>query len=558
MSYLALYRKYRPIDFDNVYGQEEVVTVIKNAINNNMVSHAYLFCGPRGTGKTTIAKIIARMVNCEGLVDGKPCGKCYNCVNFLNSNDIVEIDAASNNGVDEIRELRDKVNLVPSNAKYKVYIIDEVHMLTTQAFNALLKTLEEPPAHVIFILATTEPHKIPLTIASRCQKFRFTKIDSKKIVDRLREISKLENIVVDEDALYEIARISDGGMRDAINFLDQLVAYDNKKITLDDIYKVNGSVSYSDIYLLLKSIVDNDKIEIIKFFDTFDNSGKDINKFVSELILFLKDVILYCNAKILSDIEVKNENIVLVSELYDSKNIYELIERLNEVQNFLRVSTHGCILFMTTILKFSDNYFGKKINILEENTKVNLVKNDKNIVTSSEINNKIIDKGNDNNENNNEKDKITTENINIRINNALATANKESLKKIKEQWSLIDEYLYDDEYSVVAGLLKDSIPVVASEKYIIVSNTLESVANRINENFSLVDAFLLKIFKSKVLIVGMSNDNWSKEKSKYISNIKNGIKYVEKNFINADKKENKKSSVDELIDLMGESIIEYK
>lgn len=558
MSYLALYRKYRPIDFDNVYGQEEVVTVIKNAINNNMVSHAYLFCGPRGTGKTTIAKIIARMVNCEGLVDGKPCGKCYNCVNFLNSNDIVEIDAASNNGVDEIRELRDKVNLVPSNAKYKVYIIDEVHMLTTQAFNALLKTLEEPPAHVIFILATTEPHKIPLTITSRCQKFRFTKIDSKKIVDRLREISKLENIVVDEDALYEIARISDGGMRDAINFLDQLVAYDNKKITLDDIYKVNGSVSYSDIYLLLKYIVDNDKIEIIKFFDTFDNSGKDINKFVSELILFLKDVILYCNAKILSDIEVKNENIVLVSGLYDSKNIYELIEILNEVQNFLRVSTHGCILFMTTILKFSDNYFEKKINNLEENTRVNLVKDDKNIVTSSEINNKIIDKGNDTAANNNEKDKITTENINIRINNALATANKESLKKFKEQWSLIDEYLYDDEYSVVAGLLKDSIPVVASEKYIIVSNTLESVANRINENFSLIDAFLLKIFKNKVLIVGMSNDNWSKEKSKYISNIKNGIKYVEKNFINADKKENKKSSVDELIDLMGESIIEYK
>ena len=558
MSYLALYRKYRPIDFDNVYGQEEDVTVIKNAINNNMVSHAYLFCGPRGTGKTTNAKIIARMVNCEGLVDGKPCGKCYNCVNFLNSNDIVEIDAASNNGVDEIRELRDKVNLVPSNAKYKVYIIDEVHMLTTQAFNALLKTLEEPPAHVIFILATTEPHKIPLTITSRCQKFRFTKIDSKKIVDRLREISKLENIVVDEDALYEIARISDGGMRDAINFLDQLVAYDNKKITLDDIYKVNGSVSYSDIYLLLKYIVDNDKIEIIKFFDTFDNSGKDINKFVSELILFLKDVILYCNAKILSDIEVKNENIVLVSGLYDSKNIYELIEILNEVQNFLRVSTHGCILFMTTILKFSDNYFGKKINNLEENTRVNLVKDDKNIVTSSEINNKIIDKGNDTDANNNEKDKITTENINIRINNALATANKESLKKFKEQWSLIDEYLYDDEYSVVAGLLKDSIPVVASEKYIIVSNTLESVVNRINENFSLADALLLKIFKNKVLIVGMSNDNWSKEKSKYISNIKNGIKYVEKNFINADKKENKKSSVDELIDLMGESIIEYK
>ena len=563
MSYLALYRKYRPVDFDSVYGQEEVVTVIKNAINNNMVSHAYLFCGPRGTGKTTIAKIIARMVNCENLIDGKPCGKCYNCINFLNSNDIVEIDAASNNGVDEIRELRDKINLVPSNAKYKVYIIDEVHMLTTQAFNALLKTLEEPPAHVIFILATTEPHKIPLTIASRCQKFRFTKINSKKIVDRLSEIAKLENITASEDVLYEIARISDGGMRDAINFLDQLVAYDNKVITLDDIYKVNGSVSYNDIYLLLKSIVENNKVEIIKFFDIFDSNGKDINKFASELILFLKDVILYNNTKLLSDIDIKNENIILVNELYDSKIVYELIEKLNEIQNFLRISTHGCILFMTMILKFSDNYFGNPTNDLEKN-----IKNDTfNINNSNKSENKIIsreiiEKNDSNNDADNKNMQIKSEsdieNINIRINNALATANKDCLKKIKEQWSLIDDYLYDDDFSVVAGLLKDSVPVVASKEYIIVSNSLEAVANRINDNFSLIDEFLLKIFKNKMLIVGMSNDNWISEKNKYISNIKNGVKYVEKDFISTSKNENKKSSVDELIDLMGENIIEYK
>ena len=563
MSYLALYRKYRPVDFDSVYGQEEVVTVIKNAIKNNMVSHAYLFCGPRGTGKTTIAKIIARMVNCENLIDGKPCGKCYNCINFLNSNDIVEIDAASNNGVDEIRELRDKINLVPSNAKYKVYIIDEVHMLTTQAFNALLKTLEEPPTHVIFILATTEPHKIPLTIASRCQKFRFTKINSKKIVDRLSEIAKLENITASEDVLYEIARISDGGMRDAINFLDQLVAYDNRVITLDDIYKVNGSVSYNDIYLLLKSIVENNKVEIIKFFDIFDSNGKDINKFASELILFLKDVILYNNTKLLSDIDIKNENIILVNELYDSKIVYELIEKLNEIQNFLRISTHGCILFMTMILKFSDNYFGNPTNDLEKN-----IKNDTfNINNSNKSENKIIsreiiEKNDSNNDADNKNMQIKSEsdieNINIRINNALATANKDCLNKIKEQWSLIDDYLYDDDFSVVAGLLKDSVPVVASKEYIIVSNSLEAVVNRINDNFSLIDEFLLKIFKNKMLIVGMSNDNWISEKNKYISNIKNGVKYVEKDFISTSKNENKKSSVDELIDLMGENIIEYK
>ena len=405
-------------------------------------------------------------------------------------------------------------------------------------------------------MATTEPHKIPLTIASRCQKFRFTKINSKKIVDRLREIAKLENIAIDEDALYEIARISDGGMRDAINFLDQLVAYDNKVITLDDIYKVNGSVSYNDIYLLLKSIADNNKVEIIRFFDTFDSSGKDINKFASELTLFLKDVILYSNAKLLSDIDIKNENIVLVNNLYDSKTIYELIEKLNEIQNFLRTSTHGCILFMTAILKFSDNYFG---NLIDDNLEKKVVDNaTKNVnkIISQEIIETNINKVDNRNEQ--IKSEVNIENINIRINNALATANKDSLRKIKEQWSLIDDYLYDDAYSVVAGLLKDSIPVVASEKYIIVSNSLESVANRINDNFSLIDEFLLKIFKNKIFIVGMSSDNWNVEKNKYISNIKNGVKYIEKEFINTDKIENKKSSVDELIDLMGENIIEYK
>ena len=252
MAYLALYRKYRPNSFDDVLGQNKVVAVIKNAIINNKVSHAYLFSGPRGTGKTTVAKILARLVNCERLSsDGKPCEKCFNCINYLNSNDIVEIDAASNNGVDEIRELIDKVNLVPSNAKYKIYIIDEVHMLTNQAFNALLKTLEEPPSHVIFVLATTDPQKVPLTISSRCQKFQFSKIDDMCIVERLQKIVALEKINIDEEALFEIARLSDGGMRDAINMLDQLATYESGQITLDEVHMVAGSVSYDNIFCLL-------------------------------------------------------------------------------------------------------------------------------------------------------------------------------------------------------------------------------------------------------------------------------------------------------------------
>ena len=552
MGYLALYRKYRPVDFNSVYGQEEVVTVIKNAIVSGKVSHAYLFCGPRGTGKTTIAKIIARLVNCENLVDGNPCGKCYNCLNYLNSNDIVEIDAASNNGVDEIRELRDKINLVPSNSKYKVYIIDEVHMLTTQAFNALLKTLEEPPSHVIFILATTEPHKIPLTIASRCQKFRFSKIDDKKIVERLREISNLEDITIDDDALYEIARLSDGGMRDAINFLDQLVAYSNDNITIDDVYKVNGSVSYEELYTLLDDVKNNNKVKLIEFVDYLDESGKDINKFVEEMLIFLKDVILYKNANILSSISTKNDYIKLVSDKYNDKDLYDLIENLNGVQSSIKISNHSSIIFMTSILKYSDLKFG---NIMENNEK------------SSEkiISQEIIEKKKGNISQNNEnisreiKDSsISDEQVELRVNNSLALASKSVLEEFKSKWNSLDDYIDDEEFSVVSGLLKDSNIVVGASKYVILSCNYPSTASRINSNLEVTEKLLEKIFNTKVYVVAVDNDRWKGIKNKYIDDLKKGIKYNVKELENNANNKREKSSIDDLIDLVGDSIIEYK
>ena len=562
MSYLALYRKYRPIDFDSVYGQEEVVTVIHNAIVNNKISHAYLFSGPRGTGKTTIAKIIARLVNCEHLIDSKPCGKCYNCVNFNNSNDVVEIDAASNNGVDEIRELRDKINLVPSNSKYKVYIIDEVHMLTNQAFNALLKTLEEPPSHVIFILATTEPSKIPLTIASRCQKFRFSKISNDKIVDRLREIAKMENIEVTDDALYEIARISDGGMRDSINLLDQLVSYCNSKITVEDVYAVNGSVSYNDLFLLLNNILSNNKVDIINFIDNIDADGKEINKFIQELMLFLKDVILYKNTNVLSNINVKNEYIIEISKLYSDDLLYKLIEELNNIQSSVKLSTHGSIIFMTLILKFSDEIVKvEKIDKINNNNVEipkddEATKNDKVVKLNKEeknISREINMAGNNL--------KLSDEEINIRINNALATASKDILNNIKSNWDIIDDYVFDDNFSVISGLLKDFIPVVASEKYIIFSNDMLSVVDRFNESSTDIEKFLKKVFDFNPIVVAITTKRWDEEKSKYISNLKSGIKYsiIE----SSDNKTNvnahvSKGPVDDLINLVGEGIIEYK
>ena len=563
MSYLALYRKYRPADFNSVYGQEEVVTVIKNAIFSNKISHAYLFCGPRGTGKTTIAKIIAKLVNCEHLENGEPCGKCYNCVNFMNSNDIVEIDAASNNGVDEIREIRDKINLVPSNAKYKVYIIDEVHMLTTQAFNALLKTLEEPPAHVIFILATTEPHKIPLTIASRCQKFRFSKINDTLIADRLKEIAGFENIEIDNDALFEIARLADGGMRDAINILDQLVAYSNSNITLDDIYKVNGSVSYSDLYELLKAIIDNDKVKIIEFVDNIDKNGKEISKFVEEMIIFLKDVVLYKNANYLSSIEMKNDNIKLVSEIYSGRNLYDLIECLNNAQNVIKFSTHGSIVFLTSILKFSDMNYGKEVEIIsrEINEPQKVILKEKSTsksdfeaareeeIKEENISREIISKKESN---------YSEEEVELRINNALALASKNVLKDIKNKWNVIDEYIYEDDYSMAAGILKDCNVVVASPEYVIIENKYDSGADRINENASDIEKLFEKAFDIKVFVVGISSSEWEKRKNKYISDIKNGIKYTVKERKVDENTKKEKTPVDELIDLVGDSLIEYK
>ena len=556
MSYLALYRKYRPVDFNSVYGQEEVVTVLKNAIISGKISHAYLFCGPRGTGKTTIAKIIARLVNCDNLVDGNPCGKCYNCLNYLNSNDIVEIDAASNNGVDEIRELRDKINLVPSNAKYKVYIIDEVHMLTTQAFNALLKTLEEPPSHVIFILATTEPHKIPLTIASRCQKFRFSKIDDEKIVARLSEICKLEDISIDNDSLFEIARLSDGGMRDAINFLDQLVAYSSDDIKIDDVYKVNGSVSYAELFNLLTYIINNDKVKIIEFIDDLNASGKDINKFLEELLIFLKDVILYKNANVLSNIATKNEYVKLIADMYENTDLYKLIESLNVVQNNIKISSHSSIVFMTSILKYSDLNFSDNGELNNNNTsdysnmdlKSNVQDDDSNLVkevTKNEI------KNNDN---------LSLRDEEIRINNALAIASKQDLSYFKSKWSGIDDFLDDSDFSVVSGLLKDCNIVVGSKEYIILESNTLSIVDRINSNLEIVEKLFEKLFNYKVYVVAVDSNKWINIKNKYISDLKNGIKYYVKD-INSNVNNNgidNSSSINDLIDLVGENVIEYK
>ena len=284
MNYRVLYRKYRPIDFDSIVGQDYTKTLLKNCIISNKISHAYIFTGPRGTGKTSTAKIFARAINCQNPQNGNPCNKCENCLNFNNNPDIIELDAASNNGVDEIREIIDNVRLAPSVSKYKVYIIDEVHMLSTSAFNALLLTLEEPPSNVVFILATTDIQSVPITILSRCQRLDFKLIDHAKIIERLQYVCANENIKIDEDALDEIATISHGGLRDALSILDQLSSA-NMEIHLADVISVFGGISQEKINKFINIYESGNIKDVLDNIENFKNDGIEASVLIEKLII---------------------------------------------------------------------------------------------------------------------------------------------------------------------------------------------------------------------------------------------------------------------------------
>ena len=553
MAYLALYRKYRPSSFEDVVGQDKVVKVLKHAIASNKISHAYLFAGPRGTGKTTMAKLIARMVNCQNPVDGEPCGKCENCLRGVSLNeDVIEIDAASNNGVDEIRELRDKVSLVPTKSKYKIYIIDEVHMLTTGAFNALLKTLEEPPAHAIFILATTELHKIPITVASRCQKFQFTKLSMDDMFSRLKFIASKENIVISDDAIYEIARLSDGGMRDAINLLDQLTAYKDDPITVCDVHEINGTVSYIEMNKLMVDIKHHDTMNILDFLDILDKNGKDILRFSEELLIFIKDAILCRNTNVQKMMLDKKDKIDEINKLYSDFELYDFLEELNETINNVRLSNFPLIILEVFFLKISDKLGNKTdSNYTSEKTSNEPVKV-KNIINDNQTNFNVVKE-----EKKNVK-KNTQNEVEIRINNAFATANKEILKSIRSNWNKINDYLLDQTYGVIAGILKDTSVLVAGDEYLILLGNYSSVVDRVNMEMEDVTNFLNNVLGSLYKCVALTQEEWLKEREAYIKNIKNGIKYSLKKEKVQENINNEKNELDDLISTFGSDMIEYR
>ena len=358
MSYTALYRKFRPLEFENVKGQDHIVTTLKNQIKYERIGHAYLFCGTRGTGKTTVAKIFAKAVNCEHPVDASPCNECKTCkaINAGSSLNVIEIDAASNNGVDNIREIRDEVAYSPTEGKYKVYIIDEVHMLSIGAFNALLKTLEEPPSYVIFILATTEAHKIPITILSRCQRYDFKRITNETIYKRLKELSDKENVEVEEKALRYIAKMGDGSLRDALSLLDQCIAfYLGQKLTYENALEVLGAVDTIVFSKMLRSIVDKDIITIITQLDELIMQGRELSQFVSEFTWYLRNLMLVKTSDNIEEVlDVSSESLERLKEesnMLDLDVIMRYIRVFSELSNQVKYSTQKRVIIEIALIK---------------------------------------------------------------------------------------------------------------------------------------------------------------------------------------------------------------
>ena len=369
MAYVALYRAYRPQKFSDVVGQQHIIKTLQNAIKLNKVAHAYLFCGPRGTGKTTLAKIMAKALNCEHGPNIEPCDECEICKGIQKGSitDVVEIDAASNNGADDIRALRDSVKYLRSVGKYKIYIIDEVHMLSNAAFNALLKTLEEPPKHVVFILATTEPYKLPNTILSRCQRFDFQAISVDDILKRLHIVAEAENVKMTEEAFNQIAGSAEGGMRDALSLFDQTISYSvNEEITLDDVLAVSGNVSYTKIIELLNNCLDGENTQALKIIDSIIKEGKEVPRIINDIILLLRDVLLFKNNAVLEEkIQFKNEEFVKFSKRVVSKVIYSWLEELNDSNNNMRFSNQKRAYLELAIIKMCDVKLNEEISILD-------------------------------------------------------------------------------------------------------------------------------------------------------------------------------------------------
>uniref|UniRef100_UPI004025724D DNA polymerase III subunit gamma/tau n=1 Tax=Candidatus Ventrenecus sp. TaxID=3085654 RepID=UPI004025724D len=510
MNYKVLYRKYRPDKFENIIGQDYSIQMLKNSIIHNKISHAYLFTGPRGTGKTSTAKVFAKTINCLNPINGEACGKCAACLAFSTSPDIIEIDAASNNGVDDIRELINNVKIAPSEGKYKIYIIDEVHMMTTSAFNALLLTLEEPPAHAVFIMATTNVENVPITILSRCQRFNFQKISLENLKKQISKICDLEKIKITEEAIEEIAYLSEGGLRDALSLLDQLSS-NEEEITAEKILENYGSISSKFVKDLLKELSEGDVSSVIEKIQELENTSSDYKIFIKKVVQELAHIAVL--------IKVNN-----YQGLFSFQQVKKLIFELNDVLNKININVNPYELIEIILLNVIST---------EENEK-EVVRESKIIKTNSISNaEKLANKDNENVILEKKEDKITEEVIGnndnndstyinelkkIRVNNCFTDAKKESLISNQAIWNQKKSDTNVDKR--ILGLIVDSQLVASSLNHAIVTTKLASMATLINNQLDEIENSLNLEFH----IIALSMEEWTTEKNEYIQNIKN--KYV--------------------------------